>query len=1695
MANNNQYYDDNNPKITDILFRPGKAPQSRELNASQSATKRQISAIGDHLFKEGAAVIGGSIKTLEAKTLIVDSTYAGETLVAENFIGKEIVELDASGTPTGARGLVIAVSAEDEEDPYCLHFSDLNSNVSIGTGSSVRTTDSFYANIREFEQPVRPCSYARIIEGTYYFDKTFVLVDTQIDVFSKFDTSFSGYVGIEFTKDVITEFDDPTLYDPARGFANYNGDGAHRSVYRSVLTHYTYNDERPSNFVALMEFREGSLKSDTSVTTQYSELAETFERRTNDESGDYVVNFFKADLVDQISVPVKKLSPSASSSLVLQVQTAIPHGYSVNDKVRIPDDSAYAGDFVVREIISSTIFTVDLRSNSSVVESNKTIYRTEYFGLRISSGKAYVKGREIWIPSSTTIEIPKARSTATKQNSSISIGYGNYVVADSISGMFNVSAKPAVAIRSASDDILGNARVHAIVKDGTKYRIYLLGVSVVTGKDISLARKITVAGGLGGVDVIASFASFSLRSSDTKALFQEISGFKVSTLRPDGIDVLSYNTQKTMSAVVTSSNAVFSLVGTDTFLGARGVNIADSTTWKSEYLLMNSTGAAVTPTSAIISANGKTLTVATAATGTVQLVAPVTVQPEARKKTKKTKTYNVTTITASNRKYTFDVVDAFKVKVTSAGTDVTSRFLFDSGMRDDVYDFGSITLGAGTSVPAAPLTVTVEYFEHSGSGYFSVDSYAGIDYAEIPKYTSSNGVEYDLSNVIDFRYTMTGSGIAAGSMIPLPESFSVIDFKYFLPRKDIVVLSKNGNFSVTSGIPSLDPIYPAETDNEMLMFKVDIGAYTADYKEDVFVHRNQIRRYTMKDIGKLDQRITRVEYETALSSLESKAKTSDVVDENGLSRYKTGFLVDNFSGHGVGDAFNSDYLCAIDRENGILRPAFKEQTYGFELDTLNGFQRVGNEEFGYFLTLPYTTETISENLICSKAVSVTPYLVTKRFGSVNLNPPSDYWKSTTSLPVRNVDMTSEANGSSINLGTVWNESQLTWAGQLVGTRGGGLVETGTQTSVSFSTETQSLGKYVVDVSVSYFMREVHIWFNGHAMRPNTDLHVFVDETNINGMVTERGIAPRSEGAVRTDSLGNFSGKIVIPDGRFRTGERTITFSDEPNNVTANATTEAKFVFVASGLNVTNQETTISTSVPRYTETVVTRPVQIAQEQSSTIRDSNNGSQGSADPFAQSIWVSPELYPNGAFFCEIDLYFKRKPEDSSYPLKFHLRPTEAGHPSSTDIMAFSEIVVPHSEVKIPSNTNSLASVLAAKTTIKMPVPVYVEAGKFFNFVLLSDSPDYEAYASEMGERIIGTDVRIYNQPTLGSSYRSQNQSAWTAFQNEDIMHSAKIAVFPVGSETSFRIKNKKIDEDFRYNYIDFRPQLLEFETSKMTYSLSARDSTTSVSSPISITRDTKNVLGSEKICRENTTDVLITGSTVNSDKYTAPFYEVSKCFAMLTQNVINNYGLVRRNFIIGSFGTNYSAGTTITVNSSTGSGAVIEPIIESGMITDLKVVRQGSGYSSIDSITISDSTGSGASIAFAGFETDPFGGNADARYLTKVVTLNADYEADRADVMIDLSVPSGANYEVFVRSRNSSDAEPITSKSWRKVTKNNLKTTAGQSFIETKFEIDLSYTSGGVTYAFSNELQVKLVPLSTDTSIVPLAKNFILITTI
>ena len=80
----------------------------------------------------------------------------------------------------------------------------------------------------------------------------------------------------------------------------------------------------------------------------------------------------------------------------------------------------------------------------------------------------------------------------------------------------------------------------------------------------------------------------------------------------------------------------------------------------------------------------------------------------------------------------------------------------------------------------------------------------------------------------------------------------------------------------------------------------------------------------MRDIGRLEKRIENVEYYTQLSLLESEAQNMQIQDSDGLDRFKNGIIVDNFTGHGIGDVSDNDYSISMDMSEGELKYTFHQ---------------------------------------------------------------------------------------------------------------------------------------------------------------------------------------------------------------------------------------------------------------------------------------------------------------------------------------------------------------------------------------------------------------------------------------------------------------------------------------------------------------------------------------------------------------------------------------------------------------------------------------------------------------------------------------------------------------------------------------------------------------------------------------------------
>ena len=778
---------------------------------------------------------------------------------------------------------------------------------------------------------------------------------------------------------------------------------------------------------------------------------------------------------------------------------------------------------------------------------------------------------------------------------------------------------------------------------------------------------------------------------------------------------------------------------------------------------------------------------------------------------------------------------AFGTTATTSHTDITSRFELDNGQRDNFYDIGRIKLKPGAIVPTGQLLVNFDFFTHGSGDYFDVDSYSGVvNYESIPSYTSdTSGNKFELRDVLDFRPRVDdASTIDSGSndrsfdgtgasTVDIPEFGSDItsDLEFYLSRVDKMFLTREGNLRIVEGASDLNPLEPKDLDGHMLLSTLNIPAYTLR-TEDVKIDAEDNRRYTMRDIGNLETRIKNIEYYTQLSLLESDAQSLQIQDANGFDRFKNGFVVDNFSGHNVGDVGNNDYKLAVDRARGEARTLFNEDSVSFiEADDdgtsiLTGDRTDANySKTGDVVALPYTETNFIEQPFATKTENLNPFLVFNWIGDIDLDPPVDEWKETRVAPeiVVNVNGTFDnlainagldnTSISEIPVGTEWNAWQDQWSGnprttrrwqgnQLIETTNRDVVQTraGVRTTIVPQALRQSLGNRVISVAFVPFIRSRTISFSGYGLRPNTRVYPYFDNIDVSTYVTPAGGS--LGGNVVTDTNGFVSGTFAIPDPnvtsnpRWRTGKRVFRLTSSSTNSQDNTAvaTSAEGDYDAKGLLETTQEAIVSSREARTVRTGTTgnrtqtrtsnRVIAVRQppQPQNNDNDNNNG-----DPLAQSFIVDEE---DGIFITSVDAFFATKSD--TIPVKAELRTMVNGYPGPK--------VLPFARKWLnPGSVNTSTDATTA-TTFTFDSPVYLQEGIEYALVLYSDSVDYTAYVARLGETQIGSNRTVSAQPNIGVLFKSANNRTWTPEQMEDMKFTLKKAVFDTSSTGTLTLVN-------------------------------------------------------------------------------------------------------------------------------------------------------------------------------------------------------------------------------------------------------------------------------------------------------------------
>lgn len=407
---------------------------------------------------------------------------------------------------------------------------------------------------------------------------------------------------------------------------------------------------------------------------------------------------------------------------------------------------------------------------------------------------------------------------------------------------------------------------------------------------------------------------------------------------------------------------------------------------------------------------------------------------------------------SENVNVSFKVIDSSDpADFANDSYDITSSYELNDGQKPFYYDFAKITLLPYRKAPISPsIMVMVSFFRDDSSaghadGYYSIDSYtwdlaAGTAstfrdaYHMIPVFESPNG-PIPLRDCIDFRPAREHGNkdlVMINSKIPISDQAFNLTYSYYSGRIDKVVLTESGAFKVYTGVPSMMPLVPNHQDNELPLYNIMIPSWTF-FLEDISFQQFNYKRYTMRDIGDLEQRIEHLEYYSSMSLLEKEVKNMSFKDEQtGLEMFKSGFFVESFTSHRLVDTAHDECrnLFSIDIQNGELRPTFfvyhnELPVTKYDSDTIDEWD--GSTKFTLkCIEEPFIIQGDPTHYFNVNAINTGVYV-----GTTDIYPDADVWvdTNTQNAPV-SIDLASDQTGWSgpVQLGTVWNSWQTNITG-------------------------------------------------------------------------------------------------------------------------------------------------------------------------------------------------------------------------------------------------------------------------------------------------------------------------------------------------------------------------------------------------------------------------------------------------------------------------------------------------------------------------------------------------------------------------------------------------------------------------------------------------------------------------------------------
>ena len=476
----------------------------------------------------------------------------------------------------------------------------------------------------------------------------------------------------------------------------------------------------------------------------------------------------------------------------------------------------------------------------------------------------------------------------------------------------------------------------------------------------------------------------------------------------------------------------------------------------------------------------------------------------------------------------------------------TDNYLLNKGHKKQYSDYSRIVRKSNASIPSKKLLVIFDKYQvQSGNSgdVFTANSYTKDRYTyDVPKIGADRATD-----ILDFRPRVKPFDPSATTdrspfafkarvfetdinYVIAPDESSVVGYTYYLPRIDKLVINKFEQVKLIKGVSADKPAPPTEVGDSMEIAQIHLPPYLYNPVTGPTIKLRDNRRFTMRDIGKLEKRIDNLEIMTSLTALELDTKSLMVTDANGINRFKSGFVVNDFKDRNFIN-FNADgSRCDVDVVNKELISAVDFWSLPAELAFANGIDTETADlsanlnlldpnckKTGDLLTLDYNEVGWIENPQATQVENINPFNVIVFVGGIMLDPASDNWARTIYIDDYRIESTGATWAEHQNIvsdnTSVSTDVQTTttevvpeevdgpgwWDGNHIDTTVTTTTTTTNTVETSFSNTLEGNTKefdYVESVKVSGeadpFMRSRNVAFSANGLKPLTKHYHYLD---------------------------------------------------------------------------------------------------------------------------------------------------------------------------------------------------------------------------------------------------------------------------------------------------------------------------------------------------------------------------------------------------------------------------------------------------------------------------------------------------------------------------------------------------------------------------------------------------------------------------